>query len=348
MSPRTSATPDPYDVAVVGGGPAGLSGALALARSRRRVVVIDAARPRNAPAAHAHNYLTRDGAPPAEILAAGRDEVLGYGGEILRPATVTAARRRPDGSFDLDLDLDLDLRPDQGAARTLTARRLLVATGVVDELPDVPGLAEHWGSAVLHCPYCHGWEVRDQPIAVLATSRLAEHQALLWSQWSDRVTLVTHTAPAPTDEARRRLAARGVTVVEGRATGVATEADGALRGLDLADGGTVDCRAVVVAPRVTARLGALTALGLTPTEVVRDGEVLGTQLDADPLTGRTAVPGVYAAGNAASVHDHVVSAAAAGVRAGALINMDLIMDLIEADTETDTEAAPRPVPRSAR
>ena len=327
MTVPTPSPRDHLDVVVIGCGPAGLSGALALARSRRSVLVVDGDRPRNAPAAHAHTYLTRDGAPPGEILAAGREEVLRYGGRIRRPATVVAARRLPgeDPAFRLDLD--------DGAA--VTARRLLVATGVTDELPGVPGLAEHWGGSVLHCPYCHGWEVRDRPIAVLASNGLAQHQALLWSQWSDRLTLVTHTGRAPDGEGRRRLAARGVAVVDGVATGAATDASGALVGLALADGGRVDCRAVVVATRLRPRLGALAELGLEPVELVRDGEVLGSRIEADP-TGRTAVPGVWVAGNVASPFDHVVGSAAAGVPAGAVINMDLI--------EADTEAALAPSP----
>ncbi|GAA3877810.1 NAD(P)/FAD-dependent oxidoreductase [Streptomyces sedi] len=338
----TERTPPPgdraeaaYDVAVIGGGPAGLSGALVLARSRRGVLVIDAGEPRNAPSAHAHNYLTRDGAPPAEILAAGRREVRGYGAEILSPVSVVAAESLGDGSGAPLFRLGLS------DGRSVTARRLLVATGVRDELPDVPGLAAHWGASVLHCPYCHGWEARDQPIALLASNGLAAHMGLLWSQWSDDVTLVTHTAPASAlDDAKRaRLAAAGVRVVDDRADGVAVDADGALSGLTLAGGGSVPCLAVVVSPRSTVRLGPLAALGLEPAEVVMEGDVLGTQIETDP-TGRSPVPGIWVAGNAASPHEHVVGSAAAGVRAGAMINMDLI--------EADTPSVPTPSRRSSR
>jgi thioredoxin reductase len=150
-----------YDVAVVGGGAAGLSGALALARARRSVLVVDAGEPRNAPAGHVHNYLGREGTPPAELLAAGRDEVTQYGGEIVTGRVASAARE--GDVFRLNL----------AGGGTVHARRLLVTTGLVDELPDVPGLAEQWGRGVLHCPYCHGWEVRDQRIGVLATGPLA-------------------------------------------------------------------------------------------------------------------------------------------------------------------------------
>jgi thioredoxin reductase len=138
-----------YDVVIVGGGAAGLSAGLALSRARRSVLVVDAGTPRNAPAGHVHNYLTRDGIPPAELLAAGRAEVTGYGGEILS-GSVNSADPLDDG-FQVTLT----------DGRVLLARRLLVTTGLVDELPDVPGLTERWGRDVLHCPYCHGWEVRD-------------------------------------------------------------------------------------------------------------------------------------------------------------------------------------------
>jgi thioredoxin reductase len=134
-----------YDVVVVGGGAAGLAGAVALARSRRSVLVVDAGEPRNAPAGHVHNFLTRDGTPPAHVYAAGREEVVRYGGAV-ESGRVTA------------LSLDGERFAVQIGDRAVTARRLLMATGLRDELPDVPGLAERWGIDVLHCPYCHGWD----------------------------------------------------------------------------------------------------------------------------------------------------------------------------------------------
>ena len=136
-----------YDVVVVGGGAAGLNGALALARSRRSVLVVDAGDPRNAPAGHVHNFLSRDGTPPSELYAAGRAEVRRYGG-LVEAGRVTALAR--DGER---FGVRIGARASQ---RTVTARRLLVATGVRDVLPDVPGLAARWGIDVLHCPYCHG------------------------------------------------------------------------------------------------------------------------------------------------------------------------------------------------
>ncbi|GAA2935647.1 NAD(P)/FAD-dependent oxidoreductase [Streptomyces enissocaesilis] len=299
-----------FDVVVVGGGAAGLSGALTLARARRSVLVIDSGRPRNAPAAHAHGYLTRDGVAPARLLAEGRAEVAGYGGEIVT-GNVVAAERLDDGDFRVVLE--------DGPA--VTARRLLVTTGLVDELPDVPGVAERWGREVLHCPYCHGWEVRDQPIGVLATGPLSVHQALMWRQWSKDVTLFLHTAPEPGDEEYEQLAAREIAVVDGRVAGLEVT-DDRLTGVTLDGGKVIPCRAVVVAPRFTARAGFLTALGLGTTEQERDGHVIGSYVAAD-ATGATAVPGVWVAGNVANLTEQVVGAAGAGVRAGVALNADL-------------------------
>ena len=183
---------DEYDVVVLGGGAAGLNGALMLARSRRTVLVIDAGSPRNAPAEGVHGLLGHDGIPPAELVERGRAEVRSYGGQVVTGEVVTAARDA-DG-FRLTL-------ADGGSVR---ARRLLVATGLVDELPDVPGLQERWGRDVVHCPYCHGWEVRDRAIAVLATGPSSVHQALLFSQLSSDVVFLRHRAPEPSaDEAAR-------------------------------------------------------------------------------------------------------------------------------------------------
>jgi thioredoxin reductase len=143
-----------YDVVVVGGGAAGLSGALILGRARRSVLVVDAGEPRNAPASGVHGFLTRDGMVPAELLRVGRAEVRRYGGRVLEGGRVASATA-VDGGFAVALE----------DGRRVGARRLLVATGLVDELPDVPGIRERWGRDVLHCPYCHGWEVRDRAIS---------------------------------------------------------------------------------------------------------------------------------------------------------------------------------------
>ncbi|KAA9150408.1 NAD(P)/FAD-dependent oxidoreductase [Amycolatopsis acidicola] len=289
-----------YDVVVVGGGAAGLSAAVALSRALRSVLVVDAGEPRNAPADGVHNYLGREGIAPAELAAAGRAELAGYGGQLVTGTVVSAAR---EGAW-------FDVRLADGG-RT-KARRLLVATGLVDELPDIPGLAERWGSTVLHCPYCHGWEVRGQAIGVLGGNELAVHKALLWRQWSPDTTLFLHTGPAPSDEDRKKLAKRGIAVVEGEVTAVE---EGGIR---LASGELVPCEALAVTPRFAARSELLSSLGLEPV----DG-LMGSAVPAEP-GGATSVPGVWVAGNVTDLAATVMVSAAAGLQAAGMINMDLI------------------------
>ena len=302
---------DSYDVVVVGGGAAGLSGAVALARSRRSVLVVDAGEPRNAPAHGVHNLLGQEARPPVELLAAGRDEVRGYGGTVVE-GTAVGARRGADGSFTVELG-------DGGRVR---ARALLVATGLVDELPDVPGVAELWGTDVLHCPYCHGWEARDRAVGLLATSPLVMHGALLWRQLTDDVTVFLPDPALLTDDDHERLAARGIAVVTGRVTALET-ADGRLSGVRLADGRVVARDVLVVAPRFTARSAVLAGLGLEPEELRMGDTVVGTAVPTGP-DGATAVPGVYLAGNLTDLRGQVVTSAAQGLMAGARINAELV------------------------
>jgi thioredoxin reductase len=312
---------DNYDVVVVGGGAAGLSGALMLARSRRSVLVIDAGAPRNAPAAAVHGLLARDGMPPAELLDRGRAEVRGYGGQ-LTTGQVSTANRDGDG-FTVTL----------ADGRIVRARRLLVATGLTDELPDIPGLRERWGRDVVHCPYCHGWEVRDQAIGVLASGPTAVHQALLFRQLSDDVVLLSHTMPEPDGQEAAQLAALGIPVVPGEVVALEISED-RLTGVRLTNG-TVSAnttmpanttvlprQALAVAPRMTARAGFLADLGLKPTAHPLG---IGEHIAAGPA-GLTEVPGVWAAGNVADLGAQVGGAAAAGAMAGAAINMDLVAE----------------------
>ena len=313
------------DVVVIGGGAAGLSGALMLARARRSVVVVDAGTPRNAPAAGVHGLLGRDGTPPAGLLDRGRAEVRSYGGEIVRGEVETVER---DG--------------DRFAVRvagdgTLRARRLLVTTGLVDELPDVPGLRERWGRDVVHCPYCHGWEVRDRAIGVLATGPMSVHQALLFRQWSADVTLFTHRAPAPDPEQAERLAARGIAVVTGEVAALEVAGD-RLTGVRLADGTVIAREVVAVAPRMVARAGLLESLGL---RAVEHPSGAGEHVPADP-TGRTEVAGVWVAGNVTDLSAQVGTAAAAAAFAAAQINLELVTE------ETDAAVAAYRDPFSAQ
>ncbi|KUM75121.1 NAD(P)/FAD-dependent oxidoreductase [Streptomyces griseorubiginosus] len=301
-----------YEVIVIGGGAAGLSAALVLGRSRRRTLVVDAGEPRNAPAAHMQGFLTRDGMPPAEFLAIGRKEIERYGVELVADRVVEVADRVVEVAEGFAVTL--------ASGRVLRARRLVVATGLKDELPEVPGVAERFGKDVLHCPYCHGWEVRDQAFGVLATSPLSVHQALMVSQWSKDVTFFLHEV-AEADLAAddlRRLAAAGVEVVPGEVAELVVT-DDRLTAVRLKDG-TAHAREVVfTAPRAVPRSGLLERLG---------AELAETPFGAYPVvdaTGQTSVPGVWAAGNAVGFGEQVINAAAGGYRAGAAINGDLLM-----------------------
>lgn len=303
-----------YEVVVVGGGAAGLSAALVLGRARRRTLVVDAGEPRNAPAAHMQGYLSRDGMSPAEFLAVGREEIARYGVELVRDRAVDVTR---DGDFTVAL----------ASGRSVRARRLVVATGLRDELPDVPGVAERFGNDVLHCPYCHGWEVRDRAFGVLATTPLSVHQALMVSQWSKDVTFFLHEVAESdlSDDDLRRLAAAGVKVVPGAVAGLVVE-DDRLTGVRLADG-TVHAREVVfTTPRAVPQTGLLQKLGADFQDTP-----FGSYPVVDP-TGLTSVPGVWAAGNAMGFAEQVINAASGGYRAGAFINGELLMADLDAAT----------------
>ncbi|PZS20243.1 MAG: SAM-dependent methyltransferase [Pseudonocardiales bacterium] len=297
------------DVVVVGGGAAGYAGAVALARSRRMVLLVDAGDQRNISAGHVHNFLTRDGMPPAELYAAGRAEFQGYGGQLITGRVEAIAR---DGElFRMTVGED-----------TITARGVLVATGARDELPDVPGLAEQWGRGVIHCPYCHGWEVRDRRIGVLATGPTAVHQALLFRQLSADVTLLVHAGEAPSGQAADQLDALGIAVVAGPVVAVQS-GGGVLTGAQLADGRVVALDALVVASFVRARAELLAPLGIETAEFRVGEHAVATHVPPGP-SGTTSVPGLYVAGNVAEPMAQVITAAAAGLMAGAALNIELI------------------------
>lgn len=312
-------TSDSYDVVVVGGGAAGLNGALVLARARRSVLVVDAGEPRNATAEHAHGFLTRDGVTPGDLLAIGRAEVTGYGGEV-RTGLATAATRASGGGFTVTL----------ADGSQVGARRLLVTTGVTDELPAIPGLRERWGRDVIHCPYCHGWEVRDQAVGVIASGPMAVHQALLFGQWTSDVTLFSHTTPEPSGDELAQLRARGVSVVPGEVAELVVT-DDHLTGVRLTSGEVVACQAVAVGPKAVARADLLVSLGLTTVDHAMGA---GSYVDSDP-TGLTSVPGVWVAGNVADLMAGLVGAAAGGSLAAMAINADLVTEDVAQAVRTE-------------
>ncbi|WP_432027111.1 NAD(P)/FAD-dependent oxidoreductase [Streptomyces sp. 1222.5] len=302
-----------WEVVVVGGGAAGLSAALVLGRARRRTLVVDAGEPRNAPSAHLQGYLTRDGMSPAEFLAVGREEIARYGVELVRDRAVDASGDA--AGFTVEL----------ASGRSVRARQLVIATGLADELPAVPGLAERFGLDVVHCPYCHGWEVRDLPTGVLATSPLSAHQALMVTQWSKDVRLFLHEVSESelTADDLRRLAAAGVTLVPGR-VGELVVADDRLTGVRLADGTVHEREVLYAAPRAVPRNDLLVRLG---------AELRDTPFGAYPVTderGLTSVPGVWAAGNVGGFAEQMVNAASRGYRAGAAINAELLFADLDA------------------
>src|SRR5918992_1969573 len=312
------------DVAVVGGSAAGLAAALQLARQRRSVIVVDAGEPRNAPAAHMHGYLGHEGIPPSELTTIGREEVRSYGGEVLA-GRVTRATRTDDDRFRVELL----------GGHSIVARRVLAATGLVDELPDIDGLAEHWGRDVIHCPFCHGFEVRDRRIVQILTHQVGLHAARLFGQLSARLTVVLHDhVEVDTSELDVLRGAR-VGIVRGQVSRIVMGDDGRVAAVELAGRGRIDADAVVVSPRFRVQAQPFVSLGLR-TEAHPWG--LGDFVETDE-TGATAVPGLFAAGNVTDPSQQVLQAAADGSWVGAMMSSSLAGD--------DTRGAARPAANEA-
>jgi thioredoxin reductase len=305
------------DVLIVGGGPAGLNAALTLGRARRRVLLVDGGQPRNARAQAVHGFLSRDGTPPAELRRIGRDQLAAYPTVEVRETEVTDVRPigGPGGGFGVTL-----------ADRSVTrARRLLLATGLADQLPAIDGLAELWGTSVLHCPYCHGWEVCDQALAALGSDPRAVQLAAHLRRFSPDVALLTNGTPLD-PASRHLLAGLDVTVREEPIRRLDGD-DGRLRRIAFAAGPPLDRQALFVRAPYRQRSDLPARLGVA---LLEDGTVAIDDL------GRTSVPGVYAAGDLARrpslpfATAQVVMAAAAGATAAVAIDQGLLAEDLQA------------------
>lgn len=291
-----------YDTIVIGGGPAGLSAALTLGRSRRRTLLLDAGEPRNAPAAASHGFLSRDGTSPADLARAAREQLVPYGVHVSERAGRSAATS--DAGFDVELD----------DATHVSARSLILATGVQDHLPDIPGLAARWGRSVHHCPYCHGWECRDQALGILGSGPGAQHLAELLKQWSKDLILFTNGPAEFSEEERHAL--RNVRIDERRIASVEGP-DESITHLTFDEGAQVRRDALFLRPEQTQRSAVAMELGCR----LMDDEV---HVDIDEF-GRTSVAGVYAVGDMSEpFKQQIVMSAAAGMMAVADLNRHLI------------------------
>lgn len=297
---------DRYDAIVVGGSFAGLSAAMMLARARRRMLLIDAGHPRNRFAAASHGFLGQDGAAPAEIMREGLTQLARYPSvDFVHAEALTASLDEAGASLTLS----------DGAA--VRARKLILATGVADDLP-LESMRPRWGVSVLHCPYCHGYEVRDRRLAVIANVPGAAHQALLLPDWGP-TTFYTQVAFAPSPEEAAQLAARGVEIETTPVVDLLGEG-AETRALRLADGREVPAGAVFTAPRTRMASPLAEQLGCA----FADG-VTGPYVRVDE-TQQTNLPGVFAAGDAASQMYNASLASAAGVMAGAAAHRSLVLE----------------------
>ena len=292
-----------YDAIVIGGSYAGLAAATQLARARRRVLVVDGGQRRNRFATHSHGFLTQDGTPAADIAAQGRAQLMVYPTVEWREGKVTAAGRAGQG-FRIEVD--------GVESEAIEARRLVLATGVIDHLPEVPGLAERWGRHVFHCPYCHGYELNQGRLGALAVSPLSMHVALMLPDWG-QATLFLNGAFEPDTEQLAQLQARGVELERGLIDRIEGAMDIVMRdGRVITQDGLFTLSRVEVASPVAAQLGC----------EFEDGP-LGRTIKTDAMKATT-VPGVYACGDAARQGGSLPLAVGDGTMAGAATHQSLI------------------------
>ncbi|RSV37251.1 NAD(P)/FAD-dependent oxidoreductase [Sphingomonas sp. ABOLE] len=286
-----------YDVIVIGGSFAGHAAALQLARARQDVLLIDAGTPRNRFADASHGFLCQDGRAPHAILQEAARQLLAYPtAEIVQAEALRAEKLA--GGFVVPLANGSDRR----------AKRLVLATGVTDTLPELPGMAERWGATVLHCPYCHGYEVRDRPLGIIANHPMSAHQAALIPDWGP-ATFFTQGMYEPDAEQAALLARRGVSIERSPVVALLGDAP-ALAGVQLEDGRVLPMEAVFTAPRTHPTSAIASELGCAMEEGPS-----GPFLTVDAW-GATSVEGVYAAGDATSPMHNATLAAASGVLAG--------------------------------
>jgi thioredoxin reductase len=297
---------DLYDVIVVGAGPAGLSAALMLGRCRRSVLVFDNGQPRNHASRALHGYLTRDGISPAEFRRLARAELAAYGTVRIRDAEVSVADCRSDGRFRVELT----------SGEQFAARKLLLATGVVDNLPDIPGFRELYGRSVFHCPYCDGWEVRDTPLAVYGRGDRGAGLSLELTAWSRDLVLCTDGASEIEPDTLHKLERNGIAVREDRIAAVEGR-DGVLAQVRFHDGPPLARRALFFTTGQYQRSDLLTRLGCEFNEkgTVRTGKYETTHL-----------PGLFVCGDASRAVQWVVVAASEGAEAAFAINSDLVRE----------------------
>lgn len=303
-----------WDAIVIGGSAAGLSAAQMLGRSRRRVLIIDAGEPRNRFAAHMHAVLGNDGTPPKELLALGRQELARYDVEF-RAGRVTTVAEAP-GAVVVTLD----------DGQVEAARALIVATGITDVLPSIPGLAERWGKSVLHCPYCHGWEVRERRFGVVATMPMSLHQAELVRQWSDDVTLFSAGAGPIDSQTQERLRARGVKIVTAEVAAIIGEGE-SVSAVQTVDGAQYAIDAVFTGGIIRPHDDFLADLKLE-----RVDQPMGSFIAVDDF-GKTSGDRIWAAGNVVNPMGHVPASMGAGANAGAMANGFLVQEEVREAVE---------------